>query len=262
MKSKANIKGHPLHPILIAFPVAFFTGTLIFDILGYANSNANYWQTGKYLEIAGLIGGLIAAVPGLIDYIYTVPPDSSAKKRATQHAIINVLMLLFFASALYFRENNAHEFSFKIILHEIIGTILMGVAGWMGGTLVNRNHISIDIRYAGAGKWQEMNATLQNGQVEAAKSNELKIDQMKLIHVNGKRIVLTKSEKGYSAFDDRCPHKGGSLAGGIMICGTVQCPWHGSQFDTHTGACKAGPAEAGIKTYSVNETDGKVYIKL
>ena len=93
-------------------------------------------------------------------------------------------------------------------------------------------------------------------------SNELKIDQMKLIHVNGLRIVIGKTENGLVAFDDRCTHRGASLADGVMICGTVQCPWHGSQFDTTNGHVKAGPADKKITIYRLEEREGNVYLKL
>ncbi|GEO11441.1 (2Fe-2S)-binding protein [Segetibacter aerophilus] len=85
---------------------------------------------------------------------------------------------------------------------------------------------------------------------------------MKLIHAKDKRIVVARTEQGFVAFDDRCSHKGGSLAGGAMICGTIQCPWHGTQFDVKTGAVKAGPATEKIKTYEVTEGQGKVYLVL
>jgi len=84
---------------------------------------------------------------------------------------------------------------------------------------------------------------------------------MKLLHVGSKRIVLGKTEKGYVAFDDHCTHKGGSLAGGAMICSTVQCPWHGSQFDVTNGQVKAGPAKENIHTYPVTESEGHVYLQ-
>jgi len=80
--------------------------------------------------------------------------------------------------------------------------------------------------------------------------------------VDGKRIVLARTAKGYAAFSDGCTHKGGSLADGAMICGTVQCPWHGSQFDVSTGAVKAGPAEKGIDVYTVRERDGEIFLEL
>jgi nitrite reductase/ring-hydroxylating ferredoxin subunit len=64
---------------------------------------------------------------------------------------------------------------------------------------------------------------------------------MKLIHAGKKRILISRTEKGYVALHDHCTHRGGSLAGGAMICETVQCPWHDSQFDVNAGVVKAGP---------------------
>src|SRR5437868_1935125 len=96
MRSKAHLSSHPIHPMLIAFS----TGTLIFDILGVVNNNLGFWTMGMYLEAAGIITALIAAVPGIIDYIFTVPPKSSAKKRATWHGLINVTNVIVFLTAL------------------------------------------------------------------------------------------------------------------------------------------------------------------
>jgi nitrite reductase/ring-hydroxylating ferredoxin subunit/uncharacterized membrane protein len=259
MKSTAHIKGHPVHPILVSFPIAFFTGTLIFDVLGCIANNSTFWLIGGYLEIAGMIAGLLAAVPGAIDFFFTVPPRSSAKSRGLKHALINIGMLLLFGIAYI---NRHHEFSLMSIILEGAGIILMFIAGWLGGTLVVRNQIGINPRYAGAGKWKEARFRQAKGLVEVATVKDLQTDQMKLIHLNNKRIVLAKTADAYVAFNDRCTHKGGSLAGGAMICGTVQCPWHGSQFDVNTGAVKAGPATAGIIVYPVLEKEGKVYLDL
>lgn len=257
MKSTAHIKGHPLHPILVSFPIAFFTATLLFDILGCMYQNSSFWIAGGYLEIAGVIAGLVAAVPGAIDYFFTVPPRSSAKTRAGRHALVNIGMLLLFVIAYI---NRHHEFSLISIILEIGGILLMFIAGWMGGTLVVRNQIGINPRYAEAGKWKEARFGKQNGLVAVATAGELQTDQMKLLRLNNKRVVLAKTETGYAAFNDHCSHKGGSLAGGAMICGTVQCPWHGSQFDVNTGAVRAGPATDGITVYQTFEKEGKIYL--
>ncbi len=93
------------------------------------------------------------------------------------------------------------------------------------------------------------------------RTDELKADQMKLLRINGHRIVLARTAGGYRAFDDGCTHRGGSLAGGVVINGVVQCLWHGSQFDTASGAATCGPAKTGIRVYEVRETpDGQVLI--
>lgn len=259
MKSRANIKGHPIHPMLIPFPVAFFTGTLIFDILGLIYDNPNYWTIGQYLGIAGIIGALLAAIPGLIDYFSTVPPDSSAKKRATLHGLSNIAMLIIFSIAAFYRRTTDPT-PIIVLALEGAGFILMSIAGWMGATLVYRNQIGVDPRYANAGKWKEQTVEYSSNPIFVADMDELQLNQMKLIHVGNKRIVLAKTETGYVAFNDRCTHKGGSLAGGAMMCGTVQCPWHGSQFDVHNGTVKAGPADKKIEVYSIAELQGKVYI--
>ena len=259
MKSKANFKGHPLHPILVSFPIAFFIGTLGFDVLGLLYSRNEFHNTAMYLEIAGIGFGLLAALPGIIDYIFIVPPKSSAKKRATKHALVNSLMLIIFGAALVLRLQENISFNLIIGL-EITGVILLSIAGSLGGTLVYRNQIGVDIRYADAGKWKEEYIDSVQEEIKVAGTDELKTNQMKLVHINGKRIVIARTEKGYTAFDDHCTHRGGSLAGGAMICGTVQCPWHGSQFDVYTGNVTAGPAKENIKTYTVNELADKVVL--
>jgi nitrite reductase/ring-hydroxylating ferredoxin subunit len=96
-----------------------------------------------------------------------------------------------------------------------------------------------------------------------AKADELKVDQMKLIRVDdGTRIVLARTADGHCAFQDRCTHRGASLADGVLVCGTVQSLWHGSQFDAKTGAVRAGPAEQPLKVHTVRENDGDVRLVL
>ena len=258
MRSKANIKSHPIHPILVTFPIAFYIGTLVFDTLAIINNNLEFAVTGKYVHIAAIIGAVLAATAGIIDYTYTVPPESSAKKRGAKHGLTNSIVLVIFSVALYLKYRDDVS-PYLLLAIEAIGVGLTMYAGWLGGTLVYRNQIGVDIRYANAGKWNEIYLN-QAAKSEVCKLDELKVDQMKLVHLKDKRIVIGKTEDGYVAFDDRCSHKGASLAGGAMICGTVQCPWHGSQFDVKTGAIKAGPGKEGIKTYPVLVEGDRVYL--
>jgi uncharacterized membrane protein/nitrite reductase/ring-hydroxylating ferredoxin subunit len=261
MKSKAHIKSHPLHPILIVFPIAFFIGAFVFDCLSLIIGNNAFWQTGYYLVFAGIAGALLAAIPGVIDYFYTVPPNSSGKKRAAKHGLINIVNVILFSFVAYYRTNNEDSVTTVLIL-ESIGVVLLLIAGWMGATLVHRNQIGVDHRYANAGKWNETYLKNDTGPIEIASTDELKINALKLLHINGKRVALGRTEKGYFAFDDHCTHRGGSLADGVLICGIVHCPWHGSHFDVETGSVKAGPAKEGIITYKVEEREGKIYLLL
>jgi nitrite reductase/ring-hydroxylating ferredoxin subunit/uncharacterized membrane protein len=263
MKSKATLLGHPAHPMLIPFPFAFLTGAFVFDAIGWLRDVPSLWTTGAYLSLAGIATAVLAALPGLIDYLYTVPPDSSAKSRAIKHMVVNLSAVAAFAVAWWIRGDLTVRPNLPVVALEAVGLALLAAGAYMGGTLVTRNLIGVDHRYAQAGKWWDESVTAKpNGVVTVGRRDDLKVDQMKLVRVGGKRIVLARTENGYVAFDDRCTHKGGSLAGGVMICRTVQCLWHGSQFDVSTGKVKAGPAKTKIRVYPVKEEDGEVRLVL
>ena len=263
MRSKASIGGEPIHPALVHFPIAFLFGAAAADLLGIFLDRPIMWQIGYYLAIAGVATALLAAVPGFIDYFFTVPPNSSGKTRATKHMIANLIVIGLFAAAVLLRDGPTIAPAGTSLVLEVAGALLLGYSGYLGGQLVSRNLIGVDHRYADAGKWQEGSYHVEKGgSVVVAGSDELEVNQMKLLHVNGRRIVLARSEEGYVAFDDSCTHRGGSLAGGVMICGTVQCLWHGSQFDVTTGKVKAGPAKKGIETYRVERKGGEVLLSL
>ena len=85
---------------------------------------------------------------------------------------------------------------------------------------------------------------------------------MKLLRLGDRRIVLARTEEGYTAFEDHCTHRGGSLADGVLISGTVQCPWHGSQFDVRTGAVCNGPAKEPVATYPIEVKGKRVLLQL
>lgn len=253
MRSRAQFKSHPIHPALVPFPFAFLIGALLFDLLDFVVGGQALGHTGAYLTLAGIGSGLLAAIPGAIDYVFTVPPESSAKDRATRHALGNMAALGLFAIAFALRDGN-WQARLPSLLAELLGAGALGYAGWLGGVLVTRNLISVDHRYAEAGQWQEASFGSPGVTgVVVGHVNDLKENQMKLLHVNGQRLVLARTADGYRVFDDRCTHRGGSLAGGVLICGTVQCLWHGSQFDVTTGAVVCGPAPKPIRVYALEE---------
>ncbi len=259
MRSAASFKGHPIHPMLIPFPIAFLVGAFVLDAASLIWARDPLAVMAGFLATAGIVTGLAAAVPGVVDYLRTVPPDSSGKQRATRHGLANGSALVLFAAGLWLRGGIEAVPTYGSLAMWGAAVVLLTMGGWMGGTLVYRNQIGVDHRYAGAGKWKEVRVPDPAAEPVAG-ADELEVDQMKLLHVDGDRIVLARTADGYVAFDDRCPHRGASLAGGSMMCGTVQCPWHGSQFDVRDGALRAGPAEEGIRTYPVEESGGEIRI--
>jgi nitrite reductase/ring-hydroxylating ferredoxin subunit/uncharacterized membrane protein len=251
MKSRASITSHPLHPMMIVYPFAFLTGAFGFGLAAAVSRKRELRDVSDRLVPAGIVAGLAAAVPGIIDYLTVVPPNSSGKERATKHALLNVAGLGLFTASWLLRRSRRHQ-AMPLVLQGL-GSTVMSVAGYLGGTLVYRNQIGVDHRYAEAGRWQEETRTHAERRALTSSAAALGVNQMKLVHVDGRRIVVGRSETGAAAFQDRCTHKGGPLSDGVLICGTVQCPWHGSQFDVHTGEVKCGPATEKIETYPVED---------
>jgi nitrite reductase/ring-hydroxylating ferredoxin subunit/uncharacterized membrane protein len=260
VRSKASFRSHPIHPALIPFPFAFLVGSFVFDLLGWLAGAPMLSRTAAHLAIAGLATAFLAAVPGLIDYVYTVPPRSSGKQRALRHAVANVTALVLFAAAWWLRGFDAPASVISLAI-QVLAVAALAYAGWQGGVLVTRNMISVDHRYAQAGKWREIRVPATAESAVVAKPDELKAGQMKLVHRGDQRLVLARTSEGYAAFDDRCTHRGGPLADGVLIGSTVQCLWHGSQFECRSGKVACGPAKQAIQTYRVSATRDGVTIQ-
>lgn len=263
MRAKAVFMGHPLHPMLVAFPIVFFLSGFVCDILGRALDSASWWAAGAAMIAAGIVAALAAGATGLVDYLFAVPPASSAKSRATEHMLANLGALSLFIIALLLRGGLSAPPGAIVLILEAAGVLLLGLGGWLGGTLVYSSQIGVEHMYAHAGSWKEQSVRDEPGKpLDVAQADELRVDQMKLLRINGRRIVLARREEGYVAFDDCCSHKGGSLADGVMMCGKVQCLWHGSQFNTATGAVESPPAKEPISTYKVQQSGDRIQLVL
>lgn len=263
MRSKARLfDGEPIHPILVHFPLAFLIGAVLFDLAGVAMDRPLWWEIGAYLLVLGVATALLAAVPGFIDYFYTVPPQSSYRKRATWHLVLNLVVVAIFALARLVRGDPGVQPDVPVLGLEVIGLVILLISGWLGSSLIYHAQVGVDHSYAADGRWREESLDAQGESYVIASAAELEPNQMKLLRVNGMRIVLARTETGYVAFQDSCTHEGGSLAGGVLACGVVQCPWHGSQFDARTGVVRSGPAAESLRLFRVEELDGKVRVFL
>jgi nitrite reductase/ring-hydroxylating ferredoxin subunit/uncharacterized membrane protein len=241
--------------MLIPFPFAFLTGAWGFGLAGAISGQKELTTVWRYLVPTGVAAGLAAAVPGFVDYVGSVPPKSSGKSRATRHALINTAALGLCTLGWLTGRRSART-ALPLALHGI-GATAISFGAWLGGTLAFRNQIGVDHRYANAGKWQEQILGDAEATTLSAAGRGLALNQMKLVHAAGKRIVVAHTDAGYAAFSDRCTHRGGPLSDGVVICGTVQCPWHGSQFDVRSGEVKCGPAKEKIETYPLADTPVK-----
>lgn len=141
MDSRAKLLGHPIHQMLIVFPLGLLGGSVIFDIIHIIRGGS--WSLAAWYMIGvGVITGLLAAVFGLIDWL-AIPLGTRAKSVGTWHAIGNVIMLLLFAASWRIRRDDiANPETFAYVL-SFAGFALSGITAWLGGELVNRLGVGV-----------------------------------------------------------------------------------------------------------------------
>src|SRR5205823_5053656 len=141
------------------------------------------------MMLAGLVGAIAAAVPGAIDYLAVIPPESSAKKRGATHGLLNLGLAALYGINWVLRSRSPERWGRWLGTPlSLLGFSGLMYSGWLGGTLVYRNQIGIDHRGPNATKWRESGAIEgpPGEPVAVATLAEFeKPGQMKLVHVNG-----------------------------------------------------------------------------
>lgn len=133
MSSPASVRKHPLHPMLVAFPIGLWVFALVCDAIAAAGGNGAWSTVALYCVAGGIVGALLAAVPGLIDYFSI---DEAAMKRiANFHLIVNLGAVIVFSVNLWTRFSVAPG-SFVPLMLSVVGVVCIGIGGWLGGEMV------------------------------------------------------------------------------------------------------------------------------
>lgn len=144
MESKAKIVGHPAHPILVVFPFGLLATSFLFDIVHLVNDNNTMAEVAYWMITAGLISGVLAAIPGFIDWL-AIPAGTRAKRIGLLHGIGNVVVLVLFLVSWFLRHNEPSHI--PPTLAWAISLVAFGLAagtGWLGGELVDRLGVGVD----------------------------------------------------------------------------------------------------------------------
>src|SRR3712207_3541530 len=96
MESRLRVAGHPVHPVLVMFPLGLFAMAVIFDVAHFGGAPAMLGAVAYWTIAAGLVGGVLAALAGAIDLIF-IPNGTAAKRAGVMHGLINMGVLLLFA---------------------------------------------------------------------------------------------------------------------------------------------------------------------
>jgi uncharacterized membrane protein len=135
MAFPTRIGTHPIHPMLVPFPIALWIFSFVCDVIYATGWGGPLWsEMAFYSILGGVVGGLAAAVFGLGDYLSLTEP--AAIRIGKTHMILNVAIVSLFLINLFLRLGSPHIPGAGALLLSIIGLVILGVSGWLGGELV------------------------------------------------------------------------------------------------------------------------------
>jgi uncharacterized membrane protein len=140
MSSPASIKGHPLHPILVALPIGLWIFSIVSDLIFKFGYGAVWNDVAFYTIAGGIVGALIAALPGFIDLLSI--QNSKSKSIGIWHMVINLLAVALYAGNFWLRMHRPADDSLPIVL-SVVGIVFIMISGWLGGELVYARGVAV-----------------------------------------------------------------------------------------------------------------------
>jgi uncharacterized membrane protein len=144
MESRFKVLGHGAHPILIVFPLGLLSTSVIFDVIHLATGNGQFSLVSYWMIAAGVVGGVVAAVPGFVDW-WAIPQGTRAKRVGLIHGVGNDVVLVLFALSWWLRRDAApdHAPGTVELALSFAGFALAMLTGWLGGELVERLGVAV-----------------------------------------------------------------------------------------------------------------------
>lgn len=144
MESKVKLFGHPIHPMLIVFPLGLFATAVIFDIIYLITKTAVLASVSYYMIAAGIIGGLLAAVFGFLEWL-GMPGGTRARRLGAMHGVGNFIIVVLFIISWLLRSGNPDHFpSALALILSFLAVAAALVTAWLGGEMVYRLRVGVD----------------------------------------------------------------------------------------------------------------------
>ena len=143
MESHVKVFGHPVHPMLIVFPLGLLATSVVFDIVHLVSGNGQWAQAAFFDIAAGIVGGLLAAVFGLVDWL-AIPGGTRAKTVGAWHGGGNVVVVGIFAVSWLLRLHNPADPGLLPFILSLLAAGIALVTAWLGGELVDRLGVGVD----------------------------------------------------------------------------------------------------------------------
>ncbi|MGZ5138303.1 MAG: DUF2231 domain-containing protein [Burkholderiales bacterium] len=141
MRTPASIAKHPIHPMLVPIPIGLWIFSFVCDLTFVLGSGVSLWFTLSFWTmIGGLVGALLAAVPGFIDMLSL---SAQPKRLALTHLALNATIILLYAINIGTRIQGASIAGAPLIL-SVVGIGLLVVSGWLGGQMVYVHRVGVE----------------------------------------------------------------------------------------------------------------------
>jgi uncharacterized membrane protein len=144
MESRLKLLGHPIHPMLIVLPLGLFSIGVLFDVVYLLTDNATFADVAFWNITAGIVGGLLAALFGFLDWS-GIPRDTRARRLGAWHGLGNFVIVLLFIASWLIRQGDTSYM--PNLLPFVLGVVAVGMAlvtAWLGGELVYRLRVGVD----------------------------------------------------------------------------------------------------------------------
>jgi len=145
--SKVKVLGHPVHPMMVAFPIAFFSSTLLASIAYLATGDRDWFRLAYLANVAGVVTGLLAAIPGFLDWV-GIPDHLKAKRVGFLHMALNLIVVGLFTlnlGAQGAQLSAAEPSGISGVFISALGVVLLILGASYGGSLVRRYHVGVDL---------------------------------------------------------------------------------------------------------------------
>jgi nitrite reductase/ring-hydroxylating ferredoxin subunit len=225
--------GHSLHPALSDLPVGLWSGTVLLDALGKDGAGpggparAGGLDAAATLSAAGIAAALVTAATGVTDWTVS---DGEDRRVGLFHGVLNVAGLALQSASLGARLAGKRRSAQALSASSMTVT---AAAGYVGGHLVQGKALMVNrvAGHAGPNRW-----------VRAIAEDDLAEGTPVGVEVEGRQVLLYRSDGQPRALDDVCTHAGALLSRGEVSGSCITCPWHGSRFDLESGQVVRGPA--------------------
>jgi uncharacterized membrane protein len=160
MYSKLKLFGHPIHPMLIAFPVALYTAAFVAFLIFQIGGDPFWFRVGLTANVGGVVMAVIIALFGFLDWAIGIPGGTAAKGDGLKHMALNVIALVLFVINLvvYLGQWVVPPSSALLgVILSLIGVLVTVGAGFYGWTLIQFHHVGVEL-------------TLEQGRLEPAEN--------------------------------------------------------------------------------------------